>query len=311
MGIEVLYGPDYSKNWKSWIKDNADSIDYVFLNRPHIAPRYLDFIRENTKARIIYYGHDLAFLREMREYEITGDASMKRSSEDWQPKELDLMRRSDMAYYPSYVEVEEIGKIDPEIRVKAIPAYLFEDVSHEGYDFDARRDIMFIGGFSHRPNVDAVKWLAEEILPELTKLDPEIKIHILGSNAPKEVTSLASKHLIMEGFVTDEQLAEFYRTCRISFVPLRYGAGIKGKVIEALRYGIPVVTTSVGAEGIENAEGVMLVEDDAKTLAEKIAALYRDKDALTAMSVGGVEYIKKNFSPKNAIEIIGEDFGLC
>ena len=311
MGIEVLYGPDYSKNWKSWIKDNADSIDYVFLNRPHIAPRYLDFIRENTKARIIYYGHDLAFLREMREYEITGDASMKRSSEDWQPKELDLMRRSDMAYYPSYVEVEEIGKIDPEIRVKAIPAYLFEDVSHEGYDFDARHDIMFIGGFSHRPNVDAVKWLAEEILPELTKLDPEIKIHILGSNAPKEVTSLASKHLIMEGFVTDEQLAEFYRTCRISFVPLRYGAGIKGKVIEALRYGIPVVTTSVGAEGIENADDVMLVEDDAKALAEKIAALYRDKDALTAMSVGGVEYIKKNFSPKNAIEIIGEDFGLC
>lgn len=222
-----------------------------------------------------------------------------------------MMRRADMAYYPSYVEVEEIGKIDAGIRVKAIPAYLFEDVTHEGYDFDGRRDIMFIGGFSHRPNVDAVKWLAEEILPEISKLDPEIKIHILGSNPPKEVLSLANEHLIMEGFVTDEQLEEFYRTSRISFVPLRYGAGIKGKVIEALRYGIPVVTTSVGAEGIENAESVMLVEDDAKALAEKIVRLYHDGDALAKMSADGVEYIKKNFSPRNAIEIIGEDFGLC
>lgn len=310
LGIEVLYGPDYAKNWKRWIKDNAASIDYVFLNRPHIAPRYLDFIRENTRAHIIYYGHDLAFLREMREYEITGDASMKRSSDAWKPKELDLMRKSDVAYYPSYVEVEEIGKIDPDITVRAIPAYLFEGVTHEGYDFEARHDIMFVGGFSHRPNVDAVKWLAEEVLPILIEQDPDIKIHILGSNAPKEVLSLANEHLIMEGFVTDEQLEGFYRTSRIALVPLRYGAGIKGKVIEALRYGTPVVTTSVGSEGIADAESVMLVEDDAKTLAEKLARLYHDGEALAKMSRDGVAYIQNNFSPKNAIEIIGKDFGL-
>lgn len=310
LGIEVLYGPDYAKNWKSWIKQNAKNIDYVFLNRPHIAPRYLDFIRENTDARIIYYGHDLAFLREMREYEITGDAAMKRSSEEWKPKELELMRKSDVAYYPSYVEVEEIGKIDPEIRVKAIPAYLFEGIEAPNYDADARRDIMFVGGFSHRPNVDAVKWLAEEVLPALLKHDPDVKIHILGSNAPNEVKALANEHLIMEGFVTDEQLEEFYRTSRISLVPLRYGAGIKGKVIESLRYGTPVVTTSVGAEGIVDAEEVMLVEDDGRVLAEKLARLYHDKEALARMSRDGVDYIQKNFSPQNAIEIIGDDFGL-
>lgn len=311
MGIEVLYGPECANNWKQWIKDNAEHFDYVFLNRPHIAPKYLDFIRQNTKARIMYYGHDLAFLREMREFEITGDASFRDSAIEWQPKELALMRMADMAYYPSYVEVDEIHSIAPDIQVKAIPAYLFENVQWEGYDFNSRKDIMFIGGFGHRPNVDAVKWLANEILPELLKLLPDIKIHILGSNAPKEVLALANDHLIIEGFVTDEQLEWFYRNVRISLVPLRYGAGIKGKVVEAMRFGTPVVTTSTGAEGIPNAERAMVIEDDAKVLAEKLAALYTDSEKLTAMSQNCISYIQDNYSPSNAISVIGPEFDLC
>lgn len=311
MGIEVLYGPDAAAGWKTWIKENAEHFDYVFLNRPHIAPKYLDFIRENTKARIIYYGHDLAFVREMREYEITGDASFKDSSIEWQGKELALMAQADMAYYPSYVEVDAIHAIDPSIKVKAIPAYLFENVTWEGYDFDSRKDIMFIGGFSHRPNVDAVKWLAKEIMPELLKLLPDIKVHILGSNAPKEVLDLASKHLIIEGFVTDEQLEQFYRTSRLSVVPLRYGAGIKGKVIEAMRFGTPVVTTSTGSEGIPNAEAAMIIEDDPKEIARKIAAVYNDPDRLVDMSKNCIGYIQENYSPSNAIQVIGPDFDIC
>lgn len=310
LGVEVLYGPDCASHWKEWIRENGDKIHYVFLNRPHIAPKYLEFFRQHTNAKIMYYGHDLAFLREMREFEITGDASFRDSSQEWQPKELALMRSADMSYYPSYVEVDEIHSIDPEIRVKAIPAYLFEDVKWEGYDFNSRRDIMFIGGFSHRPNIDAVKWLAKDILPELLKYLPDIKIHILGSKAPKEVLELASEHLIIEGFVTDEQLESFYRKSRISLVPLRYGAGIKGKVVESMRYGTPVVTTSTGAEGIPNAESAMIIEDDAKTMAQKIARLYNDGSALCAMSQNCIGYIQDNYSPKNAIAVIGSEFDL-
>lgn len=310
MGIEVLYGPDYANHWKNWVKENAGQIDYVFLNRPHIAPKYLDFLRENTSARIIYYGHDLAFMREMREYEVTGDESFKTSSEEWKPKEIELMKKADVAYYPSYVEVDEIHKIDESVNVKAIPAYIFEDIEWRGYDFESRRDIMFIGGFAHRPNVDAVKWLASELLPRLVKLIPDIKVHVLGSNPPKEVLELANENLIMEGFVTDEQLEAFYLNSRISLIPLRYGAGIKGKVVEAMRYGTPVVTTSVGSEGIPNAESAMLVEDDVDKLAAELARLYEDKEKLTYFSQNSVAYVKNNYSPDNAINIIGKDFGL-
>lgn len=310
MGVEVLYGPDYAANWKNWLRDNGEHIDYVFLNRPHIAPKYMDAVRQYTKAKVVYYGHDLGFLREMREYEVTGDISFKESSMEWQPKELDLMRKADYAYYPSCVEVDAIHAIDSQICVKAIPAYLFDNVQWEGYDFETRKDIMFIGGFSHRPNVDAVKWLAKDILPELVKRLPDIKIHILGSNATQEVLKLANDHLIIEGFVTDEVLAHFYRSCRISFVPLRYGAGIKGKVVEAMRFGTPVVTTSTGAEGIPNAEEVMLIEDDAAMLAKKIAALYQNADALTAMSKNSISYVQENYSIKNAIQVISSEFDL-
>ena len=310
MGVEVLYGPYYANNWKRWIRENAEHFDYVLLNRPHIAPKYLDFLRRNTKAKIMYYGHDLAFLREKREYEVTGDESFRKSSEQWQPKELALMRSADMAYYPSYVEVDEIHKIDPSIRVKAIPAYLFDDVQWEGYDFSSRKDVMFIGGFGHRPNVDAVKWLAEEIMPELVKRIPDIKVHILGSHAPQEVLDLADDNLIMEGFVTDEELYDFYHQCRIALVPLRYGAGIKGKVVEAMRNGTPVVTTSTGAEGIPNAEKSMLIEDNGKLLAEKLAALYNNKKALTVMSQNCIQYIQENYSADNAIAAIGPEFDM-
>lgn len=310
MGVEVLYGPEYAQNWKIWIRDNAEHIDYAFLNRPHIASAYMDVLRKYTKARIVYYGHDLAFLRGMREYEITGKEEFLAEAKEWQPKELDLMRRADMAYYPSYVEVDEIHAIDAAINVKAIPAYLFEDIHWSGYDWENRKDIMFIGGFGHRPNVDAVKWLADEILPELVRLIPDIKVHILGSNAPREILDLSSEHMIIEGFVTDEQLEQFYRNCRISLVPLRYGAGIKGKVVEAMRYGMPVVTTSTGAEGIPNASEAMIVEDDSKKLAEKLAGLYMDGQALTTMSRNCVTYVQKNYSLENAIDVIAPEFDL-
>ena len=310
MGIEVLYGPEYAYGWEAWIRQNADQIGYAFVNRPHIAPRYIDVLREYTAARIVYYGHDLCFLREMRESELNGDEKLRQSALNWKKKELAVMRKADMAYYPSYVEVEEIHKIDPAIRVKAIPAYLFEDVEWEGYDFDGRRDIMFIGGFNHRPNVDAAVWTAKEILPRLLERLPEVKIHVLGSHPPREVLELQNEHFIVEGFVTDEQLQNFYRRSRISLVPLRYGAGIKGKVIEAMRYGTPVVTTPIGAEGIADAERVTAVRETAEDIAACIASLYTDAGRLTEMSRRSIDYIRENFSNQNAVNVIGPEFDM-
>ncbi len=308
MGIEVLYGPHYANHWKEWVQENAEYIDYVFLNRPHISVNYIDFIRNNTHARIIYYGHDLHFLREKRKYEVTGDEKALSDSEDWKKKELELMRKADVVYYPSNVEVREIAKIDRTIKAKAITAYIFEDFALEEYRFDQRKDIMFVGGFTHTPNADAVLWFTKEILPSILERIPELRFYIIGSNAPLEIQNLANDHVIVKGFVSDEELAHLYHNCRISVVPLRYGAGIKGKVIEAMRYGMPVVTTSVGAEGIEGAERILCIEDEAQAIASKLAGLYNNDVKLTRMSEKSFEYIRNNFSEESAWRIVAKDF---
>ena len=309
MGVEVLYGSWYAQNWKQWIKENADCFDYAFLNRPHISVNYIDFLRENTKAKIIYYGHDLHFLRVMREYELTGEKRLIAESESWKEKELSLMRKADISYYPSEVEEQAVHAIDPSIRVKAIPAYLFDDVQDAEYDAQMRKDLFFIGGFGHGPNVDAVKWLAKEVMPLLREKLPQIQIHIVGSNMPKEIRDLEGNGLVMEGAVSDERLAELYAQCRLNIVPLRYGAGIKGKVVESMRFGLPVVTTSCGAEGIMNAQDCLVVADTAQELVESITLLYENEEKLNAISKAGVAYVRAHYSQANAIQVLNDEFG--
>lgn len=308
MGIEVLYGPWYAQHWKEWVKENAAHIQYVFLNRPHISVKYIDFLRQVTSARIIYYGHDLHFLREERQYEITKDPALLESSAKWRAIELSLMRKADMAYYPSSIEEAYIHNISPDIRVKAIPAYIYTDVETPEYKLSRRKDLMFIGGFGHTPNVDAVEWLAKEIWPLVRAERKDICVHILGSHPPKEIEAMNAPDFQVHGFVSDEELNQFYAECRMSIVPLRYGAGIKGKVVEAMKNGIPVVTTSVGSEGITGCEDFLAVCDDAEAFARKILDLYENEQALARMSEQECKYIREHFSPENAMNTIKEDF---
>lgn len=310
MGVEVLYGSFYANNWKEWLKKNGGNIYYAFLNRPHIAGRYIDDIRKYTPAKIAYFGHDLHFLRLQREYELTGEVQKLYDSKTLREQELSLMRKADVVYYPSVVEEDIIHDIDSSINVKAIPLNIFWNIHHTSYQPRERHDIMFIGGFGHTPNIDAVKWLANNILPRLVELLPNVVIHILGSNPPKEIELLENNHLKIEGSVTDDELVDFYHKCRLDIVPLRYGAGIKGKVVEAMRYGVPVVTTSIGAEGLSGAEKILVVEDDARVFAEKVAALYLDVDQLQRRSEESYQYVQKYFSPENVIRIIKDDFDI-
>lgn len=308
LGVEVLYGSYYVAHWKDWIKRNGQCIDFVFLNRPHISVKYIDYIRMHTDAKIIYYGHDLHFLREQREYAVLKDESLLKSSRKWRKEEIELMRMADLSYYPSQIEVDEIRNIDNHISVKAIPAYLFDTVVKKHYCLTNRNGIMFIGGFMHRPNVDAVKWFVEEILPFIMKKLPNIIIYILGSNPPDSFPALQTENVKICGFVSDEALLEYYKRCRLSIVPLRYGAGIKGKVVEAMANGIPIVTTSVGAEGIDNSGGFLAIADDAQTFAEKIVTLYEDEVVLCEMVENAYTYIEKYFTPEYALSVMGDDF---
>jgi len=308
LGIEVLYNPNNHKNIVGWIKSNSDAIDYAYINRPHISIKYIDMLKKYTHAKVIYYGHDLHFLREYREYELTGNESLKKSADEWKKTEFTLYEKSDVVYYPSDVEVNEIKKYYPNINAKAIPAYIFDrkEINEHG-QFDSREGLLFVGGFNHKPNLDAVLWFVSSVYPEIIKKCPEMKFYIVGSKPPKEIKSLASKNIIVTGFVSDEELIEFYNTCKLVVVPLRYGAGVKGKVIEALYNRVPVVTTTVGAEGIQEVGNILTIADTESDFANKVLDLYDDVESLQVISEASLDYVNRHFTAEAVKKIISTD----
>ena len=310
MGIEILYGPEYQTGIWDWLKENGSEISYAYLNRPHIATKYIDYIKDHTDIKVIYYGHDLHFLRERREYELTGDIQKKRESDYWKSVEFTLMYKADISYYPSYIERDAIHQIDQSIRVKAITAYVYEEfLKNINKDFARREGLLFVGGFAHPPNADAVLWFAREIYPRIRE-KAEIPFYIVGSRVTDEIRALQEpgNGITVYGFVSDEELARLYASSRLVVVPLRYGAGVKGKVIEALYNGSPIVTTSIGAEGIPFAGEVLAVADEPQEFADRVLQMYEDTEGLARICDKTQEYIRNYFSVDAAWSVIREDF---
>ena len=300
MGIEVLHGEWYKNHWQEWITENGHYLDYVILSRPHIAEKYIDIVREKTNAKIIYFGHDLHFLRERREYEIKKDKTYLLSSMEWLKRELDLSVKADVSYFFSDVEKAEIQKINPFASVDVVPLYIYDTFGKRKIKSKKRKDIMFVGGFAHTPNIDAMLWFVNEVWPKIEKKIPDIKFYIIGSNPTDEILSLAKENIIVTGFVDDTTLDNYYKQCKVAVAPLRYGAGIKGKIVDALYQGMPLVTTSVGAEGFYDAKSVMMIEDRAKKFAKSVLTLYLDNDLADQYSKKAFKYCKTYFSEKRA-----------
>ncbi len=310
MGIEILYGKEHQAKIWDWLKEHGDDIKVAYLNRPHIAAKYVDFIKNKTNMKVIYYGHDLHFLREGREYELTGDPEKREASEYWKSMELRLMKKAAVSYYPSYVERDAIHEIEPSIHVKAIVAYVFEKFLNQIPDnFEEREGLLFVGGFAHPPNADAVLWFAQDIFPLIREQMP-VNFYIVGSKVTDEIKALEQpgNGILVKGFVSEEELSRLYASCRIVVVPLRYGAGVKGKVIEALYNGAPVVTTSIGAEGIPDAGQVMAVKDDPAEFAMEVLSLYQNPGRCRQMSQETQNYVRRYHSIDAAWNVIGEDF---
>lgn len=308
MGVEVYYGIWHMNHIFEYLKNNEKYIDFVFLNRPHISIKYIDFIKNNMHAKVMFYGSDLHYLRIQREAKVLGLKEKEKEALYWKNIEYKLLEKVDVAYYLSPVEKEEINKNNSSICVKNMKINIFETFKQDlNLEFSERHGILFVGGFTHAPNLDAVNWYIDEIFPKVWN-QVKAPFVIVGSNAPDELKSLKMEGVELKGFVSDEELEQLYDECRIAIVPLRYGAGIKGKVIEALYNGIPLITTSVGAEGISKIDEYAMIEDNPEVLAEKIIQLYSDVDRLKEMALNSQAFVKNEFSEEAAWNVIEEDF---
>lgn len=307
MGVEVLYGENNRKNNFHWLEENKENIDYVFLNRPDFSCQYIDYFKDRTSCKILYYGHDFHYMRNMREYEMCGDIKKKEEAEVWLKQEISVMRKADISYYPSEAEVQQIKNIDKHLRVRSIGAFVYEGRSLDGESFSVRKGLLFVGGFRHTPNQDGILWFANEIYPFIRE-KMEISLTIVGSNAPKKIMELSQRPGIkVLGYVSDEELEELYQKCRVIIAPLRYGAGVKGKVIEAMYYGVPVVTTHIGIEGIPDTE-IIPVEDDAYSFARMVMEVYQKEDIYNKLRQQERQIVRKHFSDEALWDRIADDF---
>jgi GT2 family glycosyltransferase len=310
LGIEVLHGEYMARHIDQWLQEHAQYFSAIYLHRPHVAEQFLPMLtRMEPRPKIIYFGHDLHYIRTSREAELYDSEELRRDAESWKKREYAVFGQVDQIYYPSQSEVEAIHAERPGLSVRAIPLYLVDDVEARHDDLSIREDMMFVGGFNHPPNVDGVQWLVREILPLVRERAPEIKLHIVGSNPPDAVLNLAADGVLVHGYVSDEVLFELYQSVKVAAVSLRYGAGVKGKVIEALQWGLPVVTTTVGAEGLPEAKDVMAVEDTPESFAEAVLMVLEDRPQALQKLEQCSGYLKDHFSKSRARDILIEDFG--
>jgi glycosyltransferase involved in cell wall biosynthesis len=165
--------------------------------------------------------------------------------------------------------------------------------------------VLFIGGFGHAPNVDAVRWFVADVWPLVRQANPEAIFQIIGSQPPPDIVALATEPGVeLLGYVPET--APFLDAAAVSVAPLRYGAGMKGKVNEALASGLPLVTTSFGVQGIPAVSGVhLVVAERADDFAAAVVSLLSDSDRARKLSAAGQE-LARRFSPERVNLLLEE-----
>ena len=310
IGIEVFYGPEYSNQFDKWISTNGCYIDFVLLNRPHISRKFIKPLRKYTKAKLFYYGHDLHFFRMELEAKITGKNKMLAESVRMKKLESSIWQQTDVTYYPSQEEVDRVKLLSPDIDVRLLQVYYFESINNANRKPVKSSEVIFVAGFGHPPNIDAAKWLIQEIMPQVWSFNPLVHLTLVGSKPTDDILSLKSDRVDVTGYVTDQVLNYYYENARVAVVPLRFGAGVKYKVLEALSKGVPLVTTEVGTQGMPELQKIITVHNDPSKIAKEIIRLINNDDAWSAASKAGYSYINKNYSMKAMQDFFEREFDM-
>ncbi len=305
IGVELLHG-EWARGVQNVLRTRARDYAVIMFCRHYVAAAHLETARLYAPtATILFDTVDLHFLRKEREAELLGDEAVKLDARKTRDEELSLCRQADATIVVSEVEKKLLSELLPDARVEILSNV--HRIETERAPFEARSGALFVGGFRHPPNIDAVKWYATEVLPRVRELAPELVTRIVGSNMPEEIFSLAQPGLEILGFVED--IRPILRSTRVSIAPLRYGAGVKGKVNEAMNFGIPVVATPLAIEGMHMTHDVdCLVADEPAAFAAHIVALHTDAALWQRISGNAFAAIEAHFSIERAREAVRRVF---
>ena len=293
LGIECVHAP-FLRDFRDFLIERAGEFDVIVLSRMEMGQKMLDACLECTPSTpIIFDTVDLHFLRGQREAELENSDAKRQEAASVRRTELDIASRCDAVIVVSPIEKEVLEQELPDSHVAIISN--IHELHEPVRPFTGRKDFVFIGGFEHPPNVDGMVWFCTKIMPLVTAEIPEARLHIIGSKMPPAVRNLAAENVITHGYVEDVE--PFFQSCVLSVAPLRYGAGVKGKVNQSMSYGVPVVGTHVAVEGMHLVHGEdVLVADNPADFARQIVRLHRDPELWARLSRGGMQNIRSYFS---------------
>ncbi|UUF80200.1 glycosyltransferase [Xanthomonas oryzae pv. oryzae] len=295
LGAEVWYAP-FLEGVGSWLRTHGARFAVVLLVRHHVAHACLPLLKQYApQARTLFDTVDLHYLRERRGAEVAGDANLLHGVERTRLRELEIMAATDVTLLVSAAEQAQLRTDAPHIRTALLSN--LHDVAGSGHSFAQRRDLVFVGGFRHPPNVDAVQWFISAIFPQVRAQLPDVVFHCIGADLPDALKLLADEctGVQLHGHVPD--LVPFMDNARIAVAPLRFGAGVKGKINLSMAHGQPVVGTTCAVEGMHLRDGEdVCVADDANAFAAAIVRLYQDAALWQRLADNGLRNVAEYFS---------------
>jgi glycosyltransferase involved in cell wall biosynthesis len=293
LGMTCARAPYYG-SIEEVLRRQAGEFDVVYLHRVANAAKYGELARtHNPKARRIYSVADLHHLRFERQASAEDRPELLARSRWLRFVEYVAAASADAVITHSPQEADALAKQVPGGKIHVVRWSV--PVRPPSRPFAERSGLAFIGGYSHEPNLDAARWLIDEIMPLVRKRKPDIECFLVGSGLPEQIRRLCGDGVTAVGYVKD--LTEIFDRVRLTVAPLNFGAGIKGKVIESLAAGIPCVCTPLAAEGLDFPNELeACVADSAKGLAALICDLHEKQTANEACGRAGLDYVAEIFS---------------
>jgi GT2 family glycosyltransferase len=301
LSIETLCRPQVS-DLPHWLRQHGGSLHAVIMSRHTVAGQYVELVRRHApQARLIFDTVDLHFLREERAAELARSTTLARQAEVSRRSELALIHQADITFVVSPHEKTLLAELAPKARVEVLSN--IHEVYGCGNAHAKRKDLVFIGGYGHPPNSDAIHWLAREILPRLREALPDIQLHVLGDVPDAKQRELTVPGLQFHGRVP--QLAPWLDACLASLAPLRFGAGVKGKINMSMSHGVPVIATSIAVEGMQLSNELdVLLADDATAFVDAVLRLQREEALWKRLSDNGLENVRQHFSSDAADAVL-------
>ena len=300
-GIEALYAP-YVTSVEQHLRESGNRYDIVFIFRPGVFEKNIDTVRRHcSNAKVLFHTIDLHYLRMEREAAIQADQSKLEIACEMKNREMSAIKAADATIVHSTAEYDILHPELPNENIVVFPLIL--DIPGTQCTFSERSNIVFVGGYQHAPNIDAVLYFVQDVMPLLRIKLPGVCFYAVGSKPPAEILALASDDVIVTGFV--ENLNPLLDQMRVSVAPLRYGAGIKGKIGTAMAAGLPVVATSLAVEGMSLSQGDNIaVADGAEAFAEAVVSVYQSEEHWNCLSRNGTTFANEAWGPEAAWSLL-------